>query len=341
MTIRKNILTSFIALSLCVYFFFLMLAQPATPRYYDGNCTTAILFTRLSDYPITKQNYDLIGEFPIFATRPAGQMLTGALWQHFKNRAIKNPANAVKIWNGYRFGPLNISFGIYQSVWLALLFGLFMYYRPDDAVLLMFGTFCGMMFNLAPVIGSWWYPYDMPETVLFTWAILIFLKGEYWPLLAVIFLASVFKETGLVCALLVLLGPWSWQRNVFGFVGLFLAFYAVRKFLMIAGGAQGMILPFNEANDMHSWIVRAISQVKDNFKNLFDIRVNSPFFTGCGLLFVMLLLPGRFAVKVLIVAFMAGQFLGGIVSEVRDWFELLPLGLMQLSDWYKQPKEKL
>jgi len=49
--------------------------------------------------------------------------------------------------------------------------------------------------------------------------------------------------------------------------------------------------------------------------------------------FVMFLLPARKAVKLTAAAFMAGQFIAGTVFEFRDFYELLPLGLMQLSDY--------
>jgi hypothetical protein len=318
-----------IGISLCVYFFFLMLPV-VMPRKYDGNGTNSYLFTRLSHQSFKynlAEDYD--AEFTIFTTRVAAQMLTGIVWD--------TPCDP-HFWNGYRFGALSITFGRYQTFWLALLFGLLIYHRRD-AVLLMLGIFAGLMYNLTQVAGCWWCPWDMPSMCLFTWAILVFLKSEYFPLLLVVFTASLFKETGLVCALLILFGPWSWKKRIFGFVGLVIAFFVCRKFLMYASGATAILLPFNEATDTLTFIQKAIVHFRDNLGILFSFHLNSPFFANCGLLFVMFLLPARKAVKLTAAAFLAGQFLFGCLIEFRVYFELLPLGMMQLSEYLQTAKE--
>ena len=318
-----------IATSLCVYFFFLLL--PAViPRQADGNATNSYLFTRLASQPYKynlKEDYDR--EFPMFTTRVASQFLSGA---------VSDQPCDPRFWNGYKFNALSITFATYHVLWLALLFGLLIHYRPDS-VLIMFGTFAGLMYNLTVPAGCWWYPWDMPSLCLFTWAILVFLKNEYYPLLLIVFTASLFKETGLVCALLVLFGPWSWKKRFIGFAVLVLMFFVCRKGLMIAGGSHAIILPFNEAIDSTSFIRLGIGQFRSNLRELFSFHLNSPFFTNCGLLFVMFLFPGKFAVKVTALAFMVGQLLFGLLIEFRDFFELLPLGLMQLSEFIDGQKK--
>jgi hypothetical protein len=333
---RLTALKVFIGLSLCVYFFFLMLPV-IMPRGYDFSCTNVYLFTRLSHHPLNFKGENYEREFPIFTTRVAPQFVSGKIWDMTFSRAQKllQQGRPVLVWwNGYAFNPLQISFGLYQTGWVALLFGLFIYYRPD-AVFLMFGTFAGLMYNLTVPAGSWWLPWDMPSLCLFTWAVLVFLKGEYRPLMAVVFLASLFKETGLVCALLILFGPWSWRKRLLGFAALVLSFVICRKFLMYASGATTILLPFNEANDTASVITLGLQHVKYNLGELFSFHLNSPLFTNCGLLFMMLILPGRVALKLVAFVFVAGQIFAGNLIEFRCFYELLPLGLMQLSDFQK------
>lgn len=327
-----------VAVSLSVYFFFLMLPV-VMPRAYDGNCTSGMLFTRLSRHPITNPNFNMLREFPIFETRAASQLITGSVCNWFdawvqKHFTLEEWVNTVR-WNNYFFWPVSIEFGLYQSGWLVLLFGLFLWYR-HDALLLMFGTFAGLMYNLTIPSGSWWYPWDMPSLALFTWAILVFLKDEYWPLVAVAFLASTFKETGLMCGWLVVLGPWGWRKRLLGGAALLVAFIVTRKLLMFSSGATVMLLPLNEAYDGASLVANGLHQIKPDLGNLFAFHLNNPFFANCGLLFVMLFLPARLAVKAVIAAFMLGQLIAGSIFEFRVWFEFLPLGLMQLSDFQKE-----
>jgi len=329
--LKQLALESFVAISLCVSFFFFMLPVVMAPRYYDNNSTNAYLFTHISKYPVqTKEDYE--NEFPVFAARMGPRLLTGALWNCMVDLTIKNHGTGVYTWNGYNFNLLSIAFGTYQAGWLALLFGLLIRYRPD-AVLIMLGTFSGLMYNFNIPAGSWCYPWDMPSLALFTWAILI--SKEYYPLIAVAFAASLIKETGATCALLVLLGPWSWRKRIGGFVGLILAFVISRKLLMACGNVQTIFLPFAESTSFFSFIGNSFKLFLDNMKALFSFHLNSPFFSNCGMLFVMFFLPARKQIKLTAAAFFVGQLMFGIIFEFRIWYELLPLGMMQLSDYLK------
>jgi len=171
---------------------------------------------------------------------------------------------------------------------------------------------------------------------LFTWCIFVFLNREYFPLLFLVFTASLMKETGLVCALLVLFGPWSWAKRVPGFIGLIIAFIVCRKFLMTASGATVILLPLNEANSIHGIVSNTFTQIKSNISETFSFHLNSPFVANCGMLFVMFLLPCNKVVKLAAGVFMAGQIIAGTVTEFRDFFEILPLGIMQLSNYLYQ-----
>ena len=320
----RLMVTIFVGLSLCVYFFFLMLPM-VTLRKFPTDEGNSYWFTRLSQQPLKHElNRDYEKQLPVFVARPAAQFLAGKVWD-----MPRDP----QMWYHFRFQPLAISFGLYNSFWLGLLFGLLIHYRRNDAVFLMFGIFTGLMYNMNQPAGSWWLPWDMPIMCLFTWSILVFQKNEYFPLVLLVFTASLFKETGLVCALLVLLGPWSWTKRWLGFAGLVLAFVLCRKFLIAASGATTILVPLNEATDGASLFHNAMEELKLNLSDLFSFHLNSPLFANCGMWFVMFILPGRPAVKIMAAVFMAGQFIAGTVFEFRDFFELLPLGLMQLSDY--------
>ncbi len=119
--------------------------------------------------------------------------------------------------------------------------------------MIIVGTFAGLMYNLTMPSGEWFFPWDMPSLFLFTWAILIYDKGKYLQLLMVVWLASLFKETGLVCGLLVLFGPWSRRKRILGFGGLVIAFIAFRRLLLSAYEVHTVFLPFNNATGVSSF----------------------------------------------------------------------------------------
>jgi hypothetical protein len=189
------------------------------------------------------------------------------------------------------------------------------------------------MYNLTLPGRVWVMPWDMPIMCLFTWSVLVFLKNEYVPLLLLVFTASLFKETGLVCSILVLFGPWSRRKQILGFIGLILSFVVCRKFLMIASGSTAILVPLNEGYNLTSLVANTLVQIKLNVYDTFSFHLNSPFFANCGMLFVMFFLPTKRTIKLMAAVFMVGQFIAGTVYEFRDFFELLPLGLMQLSDY--------
>jgi hypothetical protein len=102
---------------------------------------------------------------------------------------------------------------------------------------------------------------------------------------------------------------------------------------MIASGSTAILVPLNEGYNLTSLVTNTLVQIKLNVCDTFSFHLNSPFFANCGMLFVMLFLPTKRAIKLMAAVFMVGQFIAGTVYEFRDFFELLPLGLMQLSDY--------
>ena len=340
------------AVSLTVYFFFLMLPEAQMPRPQDKSAANVYLFTHLSHYrPPIDENYDL--EFPAWGPRVASQVLTSAFWEGAIQFCAHGPDGIqtwTAKWNGYEFGLFLVTFATYQSLWLALLFAMLIWHRRD-ALLIILGTFAGVAYNLTIPSGEWFFPWDMPELFLFTWMILVFDRGKYVQLLFVVWLASLIKETGLVGGLLVLFGPWSWRMRIYGFGGLFAAFLAGRQLLITAYAVHTVFLPFNNATGTGTFFSAGLAVLTANVVNLFSFHLNSAWFANCGLLFLMLALPGKsirqVQLKFMALAFIAGQFLFGYAHEFREWYELLPLGwilagetiVAQYQKWYPGQKE--
>lgn len=325
------------AVSLTVYFFFLMLPEGDLPRSQDSSTANVYLFANMSKHPAPIQE-DYATEFPAWGPRVASQVLTAKFWDAavYLHKDGKGGFGDWKAtWNGYNFHLFSVTFATYQAAWIALLFGLLIWYRPD-ALLIMLGTFAGLAYNLTIPSGEWYFPWDLPELCLFTWMILVFDRGQYLRLLVVIWLASVIKETGMVGGLLVLFGPWSWRKRLLGFGGLFAAFLVSRELLLRMYHVHTIFLPFNNATGTGSFLSTGLAVLRDNLVNLFSFHLNSAWFADCGLLFLLLLLPGN-SVRHLLLKFMAlvfigGQFLFGYAHEFREWYEMLPLAWMLVGE---------
>jgi hypothetical protein len=169
----------------------------------------------------------------------------------------------------------------------------------------------------------------------FTLACLLYDSRRLWPLMVVVWLGGLFKETTLCCALLILLGEhWTLKKRVAGFAATVIATFAANKFLMTLYGVKAPILAMNDAPGVID-IIRN-TRLFYNFDILFGLNARHVLFANAGSLLIIMLIPWRnrrdVVFKLLIVSFVIGEFFCGIINEVRIWYELLPLGWMMIAD---------
>jgi hypothetical protein len=333
----------FVALSLSVYYFFLIAPQEAAPRSTDGNETNAYLFRYLSHHPYVPNN-DLQSTFTAWGARLAGPMISG--WVYDQAVAVSRKFSAPGVisdrfdFNGYTFYLGNLAFGFYHAAWLLLLFGILILHRKD-ALFVILGVFCGLMYNFIVPAGQWFLPWDMPAMFFFTWACLLYDKRQLVPLLAVVWLGSLFKETVMCCALLVLLGEfWPLRKRIGAFAVTVIACILARKLLMMLYGVREMAFAFNCSTNPHELITKPWTTLVQNLDYLAGFHLNSELFINAGVLFLILLIPWRsrrdVSFKILILAFFMGQILlagSTVFREFREWYELLPLGWMLISEY--------
>ena len=329
---------SLVAVSLAVYFFFLMFPQVIAPRSYDSNRMNAYLFTYLSAHPFAQK--DMISDFDNWRARLAGPLITGWLYDATLKDVNMSGQNGVSagtiVFGGYSFTTPMIVFGFYHSLWLFLLFVVLILHRKD-ALLIMLGVFSGLMYNFTIPSGAWFYPWDMPTLFFFTWACLLYDQRQFFPLMVVVWLGSLFKETTLCCALLVLLGEyWTLKKRIAGFVALAIVCLLTRRLLMAICGVKTMFFALNNAENFHELVHKTWCTFDGNIHLLFSLDLNHVLFANAGALFIMMIIPWRsrrdVVFKILAVVFIIGQFLCGIINEFRIWYELLPLGWMVISE---------
>jgi len=332
---------SFVAISLVVYYFFLMFPQAQAPRQNDGNEWNAYLFTFLSDHPYSPHK-DLYSEIDAWKARLPGPLISGWVYDSgLKIWAKVTGGNVVRprqmIFGNYRFDVPTVLFSFYHSIWLLLLFLILVLHRKD-ALLIMVGTFSGLMYNFIMPSGQWFFPWDLPAMFFFTWAWLVYDKRSFFGLFVVVWLGSLFKETILCCALLVLLGEhWQLKKRIAGFLAIVTVSLLTRKLFMSMYGVNTMIFAGNEAENIHDFFSKAWSCfVYSNLKDLFSLDLDHVLFINAGTLFIMMMIPWRnrrdVVLKILVIAFIIGQCFFGDFTEFRIWYEVLPLGWMLISE---------
>ena len=319
---RPLLFELFVALSLAVAYFYLV-----RNFFAYGNPMSFNVFTAGSE-KLYRLNQPFMG--PVWDGRVSGLLLSGALTD---SSLLENSSDAAQL-----HGLINI-FGLYHACWLLLLF-VCIIFTLRYSLFINLGIFAGLMYNFSPTSGPYFYPWDMPAMLFFTLAVLFFERRKTWAMAAVICVGAFFKETALVCALLIFFfDKWKWTKKVLLFAGLIL-FYAIgKKLLLIQLGVSAPM--FSPADALHfrgSFSPSSLGyNLRENLKILFSPALNSILFVNAGTLAAVLVLgwQKRFLpYMTVIIAFICGLFLFGPppgVSEVRDFMEVLPLSIILLS----------
>jgi len=311
----------FMALALSVTFY--LLVRPQCLPQVDGSLLPSMTFSYLSHHASPTEK-DMIT--PAWKKRLIGPIISGWLI----DMKFKGQGN-IPLQGEYQ----NI-FGFYNAGWLFLLFFILILYRKD-ALLLILGVFCGLMYNLTSPNENNYYPWDMPTMLFFTWAFLLYDRKKMWPIILVIVIGGLIKETVLCCALLILLGEhWGWKKKAAGFIGVLVAFFLLSKLLMIHYGIKSVMVTVSD-NEKYSDII-SIYGMAQNIKYFFSADIRSVYFVNVGTLLAILLIPWKsnrdIVFKLTIFLFVFGISNHGIFMEVRDWYEVLPLGLLMVSETF-------
>jgi len=144
-------------------------------------------------------------------------------------------------------------FGLYQTGWLLLLF-LAVIFALRHSLFINLGIFAGLMYHFSPASGPYFLPWDMPATLLFTLAVLFFERRQMLLMAVVTCAGCFFKETVLVCALLVLFAThWRWPRRLLTFAAIVAAYLVGRKLLLSGLQLQMAVLGLGDATNPSGW----------------------------------------------------------------------------------------
>ncbi len=318
---RPLLFELFVAVSLAVAYFYLV-----RNFFAYGNPMSFNVFTAGSE-KLFRLDQPFMG--PQWNGRMSGLLLTGALTD---SSLVENSGDAAQL-----HSLINI-FGLYHACWLLLLF-VCIIFALRYSLFVNLGIFAGLMYNFSPTSGPYFYPWDMPAMFFFTLAILFFERRKIWMMAAAICAGAFFKETALVCALLILfVEQWDWKRKALLFASLVIVYLAGKNWLL--SNLQIAAPMFSPGDALHlrgSFSPSAFEGgIFDNLRALFSPTLNSIFFVNAGTLTAVFVLgwQRRFLpYMTVIAAFIGGLFLFARapgISEVRDFMEVLPLSLIIL-----------
>jgi hypothetical protein len=313
----------FVALSLCVAYFFLV------RNYFAyGDPMSSNVFTAGSE-----KLYRL--EAPIMGahwnSRLSGLLLSGSLIDFSLKEHTATEVQMERLMN---------VFGLYYAFWLLLLF-VAIIFALRHSLFINLGIFAGLMYHFSPASGPCFYPWDMPATLFFTLAVLLFERRQMWSMVAATCAGCFFKETVLVCALLPLFAShWRWGKRILTFVGIVAVYFWGRKFLLSQLQLPMAALSMGDAANLRGWLspTTLMDNLVANLKVLFSPTLNSVIFANAGTLAAVLVLGWRrrfLPYMTVILAFVAGLVLLPLkppgISEVRVFMQILPLSLILLS----------
>ena len=310
----------FVAFSLCVAYFFLVRNYFAYGDPMNSNVFMA------GSKKLYRMDQSIIGD--VWKGRLTGLLLSGALVDF----SLKDHTP-----NTEQIGQLMNTFGLYHASWLLLLFSVIIL-ALHRSLFINLGIFAGLMYNFSPAAGPFFFPWDIPATLFFTLAVLFFERRQMFLMVAAICAGCFFKETVLVCALLVLFARhWKWGKRVLTFAGIVAVYVLGKKILLSHLYLDVAALSMGNATNLLD-LFRLPLFIK-NVRLLFSPTLNHFIFLNAGTLATVLVLCWRrrfLPYMVVILVFFMGQFMYGGFKEFRIFMQVLPLSLILLSErWGK------
>jgi hypothetical protein len=314
----------FVALAMAVAFFYLV-----KPCFVSGDAMNRYTFTSASKH-LFRLDQQLMGT--LWNARLGALLLTGALTDYSLDTDNADTKQGLE--------RMSDAFAAYHAFWLFLLF-VAVIFAFRDSFLINLGVFAGLMYDFSPISGPYFYPWDLPVMFFATMAALFFERRRRWLMVAVICTGCLFKETSLVCALLVLFAvDWKREKRIAVFLGIVAAYFIGARLLL-----KGLVLPTMYPGGLSVLSTHglpralALGNLTDNFKALFTPKLNSVLFVNAGTLVAVLVLCWRrryLPYMTVIATYVAMMFFlapAPGIDEVRDFMQVLPLSVILLSDW--------
>lgn len=204
----------------------------------------------------------------------------------------------------------------------------------EEPIFPMLATLAGMLYSLSvtcnsPLIAAVdRLPWDVPSVFFFTWAFLLFRGRYYWPMVGVIILGTLFKETVAVTALLFFFRGNSIREQIRCFTVAFIGCLAVR--LVVTHFVYGHVSIFTAEHHAagHLW-----ASMKHFLGWELHPHLNWFGWLGGGLFVSVFFLPVSSTedigvlcvVAVMFLCLVATNILDGAAIEIREYLDIVPM----------------
>jgi hypothetical protein len=309
----------FVALSLVVTYFYLI--RPfALGRPNDS--TNLWVFSAMS-----KTNPHLSALYPAWRLRVAGLWISGLLF----DAAVKGGQLAAE--------DLQNAFGLYHAVWLFVFFVMLIFLAADPLFVLI-ACFGCMFYMFTPKAFLYSYPWDIPAMLFFTLNYLLWRKGQYAGMLAVMVVSYPFKETVVISGVLYFFTELTkWQK--LQYLVSVAAVALVMKIAITIGVDGKLSLVSNQFFSGGQPNLIKDSTFLYNVKELATPTLNHFIFVNGGTFILSLLLPMRTRIekgtKAILCLFSAASVLAGALNEFRIMLDVLPISIVALREYIQSP----
>lgn len=325
---REILAIAFIGVALCVIVY--NEVSMIVPLH-SHNVRTFIAFNHEANFPA--------GDTPI------GFIDLGKAW---RPRLLSNIAGAWATRSAFTADTVNKGFqqitrmelqkfrrlvGLYVAFWLGLTFLLYLITLGGNALIPILGTFAAVAFGYMPGIGDRVYPWDMPPLFFCTLFVCMLLRDKLVLFLCVLPVAVLFKETAAVLVAAYLFVSGSRRRRM--------ALFGTAAALCVVPKVTVDVLTHSTGRFTFDASFLA-TNMRFLFLGSFPYPEWYPGMTGyhhplllnAGLLVAFMVYPFRGAhvwmLRAIVLCFIAGTLLYGIMFEYRIWFDIVPLLLYPL-----------
>jgi hypothetical protein len=312
-TTKTKLTAVFIALSLCVTWFFFSRAAALGNRYNKISPSVFQVDSRLG------YSYD---EMPVvFKPRIGGIWMAGRLIDAVTHDGRVTEAAFWNVFGLYHAGALLLTFVVLICL-------------ADNPLFVIPLVFAGMCYSLTPPDDVTIFPWDLPSMLFWTLSFLLWQRKHYFWMLATLVLGTVFKETVAVTAFLFFFTTISWRQRWTYFGAAFVACLLLR--LWITHAVMGQARVFTAETQAHPGF--------NALESLFTPHLNHFIWVNAGTFILALLLPMKALVdkgtKSVLALFFAGMtlacYLANTDYEFRQFLDVLPVSVIYLSRTVEQ-----
>ncbi|HTV61459.1 MAG TPA: hypothetical protein VMH30_02705 [Verrucomicrobiae bacterium] len=216
---RHKFIACFIALSLCVPFFYIT-RQWAINSGHGQDAITPFVFTGLEG-GIHSGHFKSLNT--VWKPR-VGALSCAAMW--------------LDIWNPTTDEGFEDTCGSYHAVWFGATL-LLMVLALKEPIFPVMAVFAGTVYAIRVCTYNGFYnnviifPWDFPAMFFWALAFILWQGKRYWPMVAAIVFGTIFKESVALVAILLLFLPVPWRRRLVFFAVAFMSCLAVRLVLTL------------------------------------------------------------------------------------------------------------